>query len=221
MVALSFDCLDAAPQRYAAGPTLVFRLRISETSGAAIGALALRTQLRIQPLRRRYSEPEGRRLADLFGVPQRWAESMKPMQFATVPTMVGAFTGSTEVDLEVPCSYDLEVSVGRYFHALDDGDVPLLMLFSGTVFGSTGQGLRVEPVPWHHETEYRLPVRVWRDLMDQYFPDSGWLRLHRETLHALGDFKTRRALPTWDQTIQALLDRTEAEGARPDRVVAP
>ncbi|MGH3656217.1 MAG: DUF6084 family protein [Micromonosporaceae bacterium] len=207
MVELSFACLDAAPARYAAAPTIEFRLRISETAGAGVGAIALRSQLRIQPLRRRYSDAEGRRLADLFGESARWAESMKPMQFATVPTMVPGFAGSTEAVLEVPCSYDLEVATGRYFHALDGGDIPLVFLFSGTIFTTGDHGMVVQQVPWHCESEYGLPVRVWRDLMDSYFPDSGWLRLRRDTLHALGAFKSRYAVPTWDHTVAALLDK--------------
>ena len=38
-------------------------------------------------------------------------------------------------------------------------------------------GFTVELVPWHLESRFRLPVSVWRELMDAYFPNSGWLRL--------------------------------------------
>ena len=49
--------------------------------------------------------------------------------------------------------------------------------------------------------------------MDHYYPDSGWLRLQRETLDALRRFKARQALPTWDSTLESLLDAA-GEGVR-------
>jgi len=41
--------------------------------------------------------------------------------------------------------------------------------------------------------------------MELYFPDSGWLLLRRGTVDALGRFKSRHAVPTWDDTLSALL----------------
>jgi hypothetical protein len=129
--------------------------------------------------------------------------------------VVGSFTGTTEVDLPVACSYDLEVAGAKYLHSLRDGEVPLVLLFSGTVFttGSGGAGVVAEPVPWDAEATYRLPVAVWRDVMDRYFPGSGWLRLQRDTLDRLQRFKARRALPTWDDAVEQLLKEAGEEGA--------
>ncbi|MCT9932215.1 DUF6084 family protein [Planotetraspora sp. A-T 1434] len=202
---LRFDCLDARAEAYAASPTLMFRLRIADPSAAGVHAIALRCQIRVEPQRRRYDESETALLADLFGRPSRWGDTLKPMQFAHVTAMVPGFAGTTEIDLPVPCSYDLEVAAGKYFASLDDGEVPLLLLFSGTVFARSETGFSVRQVPWECETRYRLPVAVWRDLMDRYFPGSGWLRLGRDTLRDLHRFKTERALATWDETVNALL----------------
>ncbi len=58
MTALSFDVLDVAPQEFAAAPHLLFRMRVSETSGATVHAIALRCQLRIEPQRRPYDPAE-------------------------------------------------------------------------------------------------------------------------------------------------------------------
>jgi hypothetical protein len=213
MSELAFDCLGARAERYAAAPTLVLRLRLAETSGQRVHAIALRCQLRIEPQRRRYSDEEAERLLDLFGEPHRWGDTLKPLQFATVSQMVPGFSGSLELDLPVPCTYDLEVAATRYFHALRDGEIPLLLLFSGTVFLQRPGGFAVEQVPWHKEASYRLPVAVWREMMDRYFPNSGWLRVRRETLDALQRFKSRQALPTWDLALEALLKRAgEDEG---------
>ncbi|HEX3212521.1 MAG TPA: DUF6084 family protein, partial [Actinomycetota bacterium] len=134
MTDLVFDCIDGQADRYAAVPTLQLKLRISETTGAQVHAIALRCQIRIEPQRRRYSPEEADGLLELFGEPPRWGDTLKPMQFATVSLMVPSFTGSTEIDLPVPCTYDFEVAASKYLHALGDGEVPLLLLFSGTVF---------------------------------------------------------------------------------------
>ncbi|WP_300613381.1 DUF6084 family protein [Trebonia sp.] len=205
MANLTFGCAQASAARYAATPTLSLTLTISESTGAVVQAIALRCQLRIEPHRRRYSAAEARRLADLFGDTSRWAETVKPIQLAMVSTMVPGFTSQTEVDLQVPCTYDLEVASARYLQGLDDGTIPLLLLFSGTVFTAHGDGFSVELIPWSCEASYRMPVSVWREVVDLHFPGSAWLRCSRETLDALAAYKSERALPTWDATLTALL----------------
>ena len=210
MAKLIFDCAGATAAQYAATPTLVFRLVITESLGERVDAIALRCQLRIEPHRRRYSADEARRLHDLFGDTDRWAETVKPVQLATVSVMVRGFTAKTEVNLDVPCTYDLEVASGRYLQGLDDGTVPLLLLFSGTIFTARDGKLRVEPIPWSSEASYRMPVSVWQDVVNQHFPGSAWLRCSRETIDALSAFKAARALPTWDATLAALLADVQA-----------
>lgn len=206
MAEFSFECVDVAPQRYAVGPTLLFRLRISELTGSPVHAMVLRCQIRIEPQRRRYDEEDSELLGALFGDRSRWGETLKPMLFAAESTTVSRFTGTTEVDLPVRCSYDLEVAAGKYFHGLRDGVVPMALLFSGTVFGKGDTGLWVEQVPWHHTATYRMPVGVWRDMMDSYFPNSAWLRLPKDTVDAIGRYKSARAIPTWDAAVLSLLD---------------
>jgi hypothetical protein len=48
-------------------------------------------------------------------------------------------------------------------------------------------------------------VSVWRDLMDRFFPNSGWIRLRRDVIDALQRYKARNALATWEDTLAALL----------------
>jgi hypothetical protein len=210
MAELTFGCTEARAQRYAATPTLSFHLTIAEATGIRVHAIALRCQIRIEPHRRRYSLDEAQRLHDLFGDTTRWADTLKPIQLTTVSAMVPGFSSLTEIDLPVPCTYDLEVASARYLQGLDDGTVPLLLLFSGTVFLADGDGLSVELIPWSSEASYRMPVSVWRELVDQHFPGSAWLRCSRQTLDALSEFKARHALPTWDATLMALLEGVEA-----------
>lgn len=204
-VELVFDCLSLEPDRYAASPTLNARIRIAETTGARIHSIALRCQIRIEPARRTYTEEQKEILYDVFGEPGQWGDTLNPMQFANVPYSVQGFSGSTEFDLPIPCSYDLEVAAGRLFDALDDGEVPMLFLFSGTVFLRGETGVQVAQVPWDKETSYRFPARRWRELIDLYFPGQGWLRLDKATIDRLREFKSDRALPTWDNVVSALL----------------
>jgi hypothetical protein len=210
MADLSFDCTGARAERYSVVPTLTLALHISETSGQPLDAIALRCQLRIEPQRRRYSSAEAERLLDLFGKTDRWADTLKPLQLTTVSAMVPGFTGSIDFDLPVLFSYDMEIAATRYFSALDSGDIPLLLLFSGTVFATVDHKLQVQQVPWSNEASFRLPVRTWRETVDLHFPNSAWIRLSRDTFDELQRYKSRNALTTWDATLAALL--AEASG---------
>ncbi|MCR6489715.1 DUF6084 family protein [Amycolatopsis sp. OK19-0408] len=205
MAELTFDCIDVRPLKYAASPTLAFKLRISELSGQPVHAMVLRVQIRIEPQRRRYSDDESELLTHLFGDRSRWGETLKPFQFTTVSVTVPGFSGATEVDAEVPCTYDLEVAAGKYFHALTEGVVPMVLLFSGTVFGKGGPGFWVEQVPWHTQAECRMPVAVWDELMARYFPNVAWIKLPRETVDALLKYKAQHAIPTWEAAVEQLL----------------
>ncbi|WP_329171439.1 DUF6084 family protein [Streptomyces sp. NBC_01477] len=209
MTEFSFSCPGVRADRYAAGPTLVFRLRITAAPGTRVHAMALRCQFRIEPARRGYEPAEAAGLADLFGERARWGSTLLPLQFAQVSLVVPGFTGETEVDLPVPCNYDLDVAATRYFRALEGGEVPLLMLFAGTVFSGAG-GFRVEPVPWDREASFGMPVAVWREMIDQHFPGCGWVRLPRATMDALLAFRSRQALPSWEATVESLLASAQA-----------
>lgn len=205
MPELGFTCAGVRVERYALAPTLVFRIRAEEHTGARVHVVALRCQIMIEAQRRRYSEAEGARLSDLFGGRERWGDTLKPMLLTNVAQMVPGFTGSVEFDLPVPCTYDQEVASARYLASLGDGEVPLLLLFSGTVFYLGGSGMLVEQVPWDREASVRMPVATWRELIRTHFPDSGWLRLREDTLAALERFKSSRVLAGWDETLLALL----------------
>ncbi|MCY0925292.1 DUF6084 family protein [Streptomyces sp. H27-H1] len=208
MTDFEFTCTGVRADPYAAGPTLVFRLRVTAGGTPAptrVHALALRCQLRIEPARRGYGPAEEAGLADLFGERSRWGTTLQPVQFAQVALMVSSFTGETEVDVVVPCTYDMDIAASRYFSALEDGEAPLLMLFSGTAFTGAG-GFHVEPVPWDREASYRMPVAVWREMVEQHFPGCGWLRLPRDLMDELLAFRSRHALASWEATVRTLLD---------------
>ncbi|RSS62254.1 DUF6084 family protein [Streptomyces sp. WAC06614] len=217
MTDLDFTCTGVRADPYAAGPTLLFRLRITAPPQTRVHALALRCQLRIEPARRSYGDQEAAGLTDLFGERSRWATTLQPLQFALVPLMVPSFTGSAEIELPVPCTYDMDIAATRYFEALREGEAPLLLLFSGTAFTGPG-GFQVAPVRWDREAPVRLPVAVWREMIEQHFPGAGWLRLPRASLEALLAYRSRHALASWEATVTALLaaaDRADTAPPRP------
>ena len=218
MIDLSFTCTQVGSVAHAAGPTLVFRLRVTAPESVSVHAIALRCQLRIEPLRRTYRDSEAEALSDLFGDRSRWGSSLLPIQFAHASIMVPAFTGHIDVDLHVPCTYDLDLAATRYFEAVDEGGIPMRLLFSGTAFAGPG-GFQVEPVSWDREAAAQVPVAVWRGMFEEHFPGCGWLRLPRATMNALVDYRSSRALPSWEATIESLLgdqtaDRSPVAAAR-------
>ena len=203
---LAFEVVDADRVEHAAAPTLRFVLRIDSVSGRPIRSVMLDTQIRIAARRRSYDPESHDRLFELFGAPADWGTNLGSLLWTRTTSIVPPFGDSARVELQVPCSYDLEVAASRYFDALQGGDVPLEFMFSGTVFYSTDAGLlQTVRIPWSHEAGYRMPVSLWKDTMAAYFPGSAWLRLDKERFDRLSAFRSRNALPTWDAAIDALL----------------
>jgi Family of unknown function (DUF6084) len=202
---LGFEVESAEAVRFAAAPTVAFALRV--TSDRPVRSLALNAQVRIAPARRRYSDRDRERLVELFGPPERWGETLRTFLWAQTSALVPPFERDTSVELTVPCTYDLEVATAKYFYGLDDGDVPLELLFSGTVFFLDEAGaLRAAQIPWESEAPYRMPVQAWQDAMAQHFPGAAWLRLRTDVFDRLVAYKARHALPTWEATVEQLLE---------------
>lgn len=206
MTALSFSVTGARADPYAASPLLMLRLRIDETSGAKIDAIALRVHVQLEVQRRRYAAEESALLEELFGAPARYADTLKPMLWTHVAHMVLAFEGQTEIELPIPCSYDFEVAAHKYLASLADGIVPLNLLFSGMVFVEGENGVAPEFVPWSCEARFALPVAVWRAAMDSHFPNAAWIRVNRDLFDELRRYKIASGLPTWDAALERLCE---------------
>jgi hypothetical protein len=205
-VELGFAVQDAGRVPYAAVPTLGFSLRIDSPGGEDVRSVLLDTQIQIAARRRGYDTAVHDRLYELFGPAADWGRTLRTLLWTRLTTLVPPFQGSTVVRLEVVCTYDLEVAASRYFDALTDGEVPLELLFSGTVFrAGPGGGLQAERISWEQEAEYRLPVAVWKETMDHHFPHSAWLRLDKDRFDRLAAFKSRNALASFDEALDALL----------------
>jgi hypothetical protein len=209
---LGFAIDGAEVAKFAASPQIILKLRITNLDpGKTIQSIALRGQIQIEVTRRRYKPEDQEKLRDLFGEPERWSQTLKNLLWTHVNVNVPAFQNDTVADVPVPCTFDFNVGATKYFHGLTDGEVPLNVMFSGTVFYSEGSApMQVAPISWDKEARFNLPVSVWRDMMDTYYPGSAWLCLRRDIFERLYDYKVRHGIPTWEQAFESML---EAEAA--------
>lgn len=208
---LTFSISGAETIPFAAAPMVSFRLQVGNSPASEkIHSIALRTQILIEVTRRRYTEEEQGRMRDLFGEPDRWSRTLRTMLWTHVSSVVTAFEGQTSLELQVPCTFDFNVAATKYFYGLEDGEIPLLLQFSGSVFYESDEGgLRVVPIPWDKETKFRLPVKIWRETIDTYYPNSAWLCLRRDIFDRIYQYKVRNGIPTWEQALERILESTE------------
>ncbi|HMF56131.1 MAG TPA: DUF6084 family protein [Pyrinomonadaceae bacterium] len=208
---LSFQVEGAEAVAFAASPLLALKLRVTNAvEDEPVQTVALRCQIQLEVARRRYDSQEQERLQDLFGEPERWSQTLRTMLWTHTSVIVPPFTGSSLVDMPVPCTFDFNVAATKYFAGLESGEIPLCLLFSGTIFYEAEDlGLQVAQIPWDREARYRLPVQVWREMMDIYYPNSAWLSLRKDVFDRLHEFKRRRGIPTWEQALERILSAAE------------
>jgi hypothetical protein len=210
-LAITVEKADAVP--FAATPTIAFKLRVANPDAAeTIHTVVLRCQIQIEVARRRYTALDQERLRDLFGEPERWGQTLRNLLWTNTSVVIPPFSGATTVDLQVPCTFDFSVATTKYFNGLGEGDIPVCLMFSGTVFYAGPEGvLCVAPISWEKETRFRVSLKVWKDMMDSYYPNSAWLCLRRDIFEELHKFKVERGIPTWEQAFEMLLAAQSVE----------
>lgn len=208
---LDFQIEGAAVGEFTATPEIAFKLRLSNLSPEeTIHTVSLHCQIQLEVTRRAYTDEDKEKLRDLFGQSHRWSQTLRNLLWTNVDLNVRAFHDAILVDLPVPCTFDFNVAATKYFHALGDGGVPLCMMFSGTVFYSEEGGeLQVAPISWEKEARFNLPVKVWRDMMESYYPGGGWLYLRRDVFERLYAYKVRHEIATWEQALESMLETEE------------
>ena len=121
--------------------------------------------------------------------------------------LVPAFTGTTVVPVPLPCSYDQELAASKYLYSLPDGEAPLALHFNGTIYYPGDDGaLQMVLLSWDKSIDFRMPVSVWRETIEHYFPNTAWIALRSQTLDALRRAKLERGLATLDAAVQALVE---------------
>lgn len=213
-LAITVERAEVVP--FAASPTLAFKLRVANADPAeTIHTVVLRCQIQIEVARRRYTAEEQEGLRDLFGEPERWGQTLRNLLWTNTSAVIPQFTGVTTADLQVPCTFDFSVATTKYFNGLADGDIPVYLMFSGSVFYAGANGaLNVAPISWDKETKFRLPLKVWKDMMEAFYPNTAWLCLRRDIFEDLHRFKMEHGIPTWEQAFETMLAYVKEEAVR-------
>jgi len=209
---LSFQVEEVSALPNSATPQLAFKVRITSADAQSIHSIALRIQVQIEPARRRYNDEERAHLKELFGETEQWSKSLHALLWTNANVSVSGFTGETMIEVLVPCTFDFNVAMTKYIYGLEGGELPTSLLFSGTIFyAAGGMGLQVAQIPWDREASYRLPVSVWKEMMDRYYPNTALLSLRREVFDRLYEFKVQTGIATWEQVLERILDLAGAK----------
>jgi Family of unknown function (DUF6084) len=69
------------------------------------------------------------------------------------------------------------------------------------------------PVSWSRTAQYKMPVSVWRAMIEEHYPGGGWIRLHESTLAALNRRRAGHGLPSFDACVSELLELQDDDDA--------
>jgi len=204
---LDFRVDDAAITPWTIAPQVAFRIHVGNTPAEEIiHSVSLNCQIRLEVTRRQYAADEKAKLGDLFGDPERWGRTLRPMLWTLATVVVPRFTAETTIDLPVACTFDFNLAATKFFYGLSEGEVPLDFLFSGSVFYEDANGsMQVAPISWTKEARFRLPVKLWQDLMEIHYPNAAWFQLRRDVFDRLYRYKVEHGIPTWEQALERLL----------------
>ena len=204
---LHFTIETAETLRFAASPHIVFKLRITNSVPRTIHTVILRCQIQLDVSRRRYTAQEQKRLIDLFGEPSRWGETLRPLLWTNTSIVVPSFDNSIVVDLPIPCTFDFNVAATKYFAGIDTGEIPVSFFFNGTIFYEReDNALQVAQISWEKEASHRMPIRIWREMMDAHYPNTTWLCLRRDAFERLYTYKVNRGITTFDEALLQAID---------------
>jgi hypothetical protein len=203
---LKFRITGVRAVEHAAAPTLSFTMEIEDTSGREVFMSGLTVGIHIEPAKRAYQEQDKAKLVELFGEVHRWKTTAQRMVWSIETVLLPSFTGKTRVEVRVACNYDLELSAAKYFYSVSDGEIPLAFHFNGSIYYAADAGrLQVVQIPWDSICDFKMPIEVWSEMIDSYYPYRGWVPVHRDTLDALQRLKANRGSPTFDAAISELL----------------
>src|SRR5262245_23636958 len=102
---LHFTIETAEILRFAASPHIVFKLQVTNSEPRTIHTVILRCQIQLDVSRRRYNSDEQQRLADLFGEPSRWGETLRALLWTHASIVVPPFDHTIVVDLPISCTF--------------------------------------------------------------------------------------------------------------------
>lgn len=212
---LHFEATGARALTSALVPTIAIDCDVrNEPPEEKIQTAILRCQIQIEAPRRPYSVEEQTNLRSLFGEPDRWSLTLKPLHWTSVSAVLPTFRDTTSFSLEVPCTLDIRIAASQYFLGLRDGTVPLTLLFSGSIFYELAGGrLQAFPVSWKSEARLQFPTALWKDVIDLYYPYSSFLALRRDVFERLHAFKVETGSASFEDAIELMMNDTLATSA--------
>ena len=157
---LRFSVLSVAAAPDASRLEFVLQME-NAAAEETIERVRLNAQLHIQPGRRRYSKQEQAALQSLFGEPERWHVSLHPLFWAST-TLDVPFGSAAKAECSVAFAADSDDAALTYCHALQEGEIPVEFMFSGTIFYTRNGPMQVAFIPWAKETACRIPLSVWK-----------------------------------------------------------
>lgn len=206
----SFEIRGVRAPKHSVAPMLIFELEVDDRSDLQVFTISLAVQIAIEPAQRAYDNETRERLTELLGEPGRVGSPTRTMSWAKVDVLVQPFKGMTTVEVPVLCNYDLEIAATNYFHALTDGEVPLVFHFNGGIYyQGEGDRLQIVQLSWEESSNFRMPVEVWRDMIAAHYPHRRWVAAGEETVERLRRYRLAQGLPSYEAALEDLLDHGE------------
>ena len=205
---LSFQVEGAEVVANAATPLLAFKLRLTDANPEqTIHTVALRCQIQLEVTRRKYTRGRS-------GAPARSVWRAQPLGPDPAKSFVDARqSGRAFVHRErrwsiFPC---LALSISMWRRP----NISMVWRTEKCRFACSSAarffmparegGLQVAPISWDKEARFKLPVKVWRDMMESYYPNSAWLCLHKDAFDRLYQYKVRHGIPTWEEALESIV----------------
>ncbi len=215
MVDLLFNVEGVDVEKFSATPLLLFSLRIATAEPQRrIENVMLNCQIRIDPTLRVYSAAERERLGELFGAPSAGAKPCTVCCGRTPMWRFRAFRARPWFACR-PSARMISASRARSFFMAWSKE-RFRSRFSSAARSST----RMRRTPCRssrfagpRRRSFRLQAQMWRDLMDNYYPNCDLLRIGSETFDRLYRFKRRRGLLSFDDVLDELLQQAEAHAS--------
>ena len=191
--------------RHAASPELALEVAIDDAAARDVRSVLLSAQVWIEAKERAYSSEEKARLVELFGDSNRFDRTVRRVMWTKTSIVVPAFRSHTSIDLPLPCPWDFEASISKYMFAISEGSIPITLQFSGSIFLADAGSLQIVPIPWTSEAKLALPIAIYRETIDHYYPNRASLALRRDVFERLHRYKMTTESPTFDAALEKLL----------------
>ena len=211
MLDLNFTVETAEAEPHAAAPLLIFKLRIAQTVTAqeptTIPAIALSARSALSRLAAA-TPPTKRKSCSTCSARARDGGKLSAVRFGPMPALsyrhLPAKRSSTCRSRVRSISTSRRPSISTRWQTVKcPSACSSAARFSTPIETAI---LQVSQIPWEKEASFRLPVQVWKNMMELYYPKSAWLCLERDTFDRLYRYKSSRGLPTWEQAIDMLID---------------